>query len=208
MQNGTHGFMGGNGFMGGYGLWTLLGVLLAIFLIVAIVKMVQKKQSAAATAGGLQEPEPPDTCCAGNPGILRDGRTTHPLDQLLALGLLDAERVRGELAACGRCSAEASRCGNGPRVPRQGPIDPPSRCQVRARLAQRNPLAGASELRHLPGALRARGHFAGPHRQPRPDGVEPRPAGFRGVQLVRIAPHPRLWRRGTMHLSRRPLAPW
>jgi uncharacterized membrane protein len=41
MQNTTH--MGENGFMGGYGLWTVLGVLLAIFLVVAIVKMVQKK---------------------------------------------------------------------------------------------------------------------------------------------------------------------
>jgi uncharacterized membrane protein len=37
MQNTTHGFMGG------YGLWTVLGVLLAILLAVAIVKMVQKK---------------------------------------------------------------------------------------------------------------------------------------------------------------------
>lgn len=37
MQNTTHGFMGG------YGLWTVLGVLLAICLIVAIVRMVQKK---------------------------------------------------------------------------------------------------------------------------------------------------------------------
>jgi uncharacterized membrane protein len=37
MQNSTHGFMGG------YGLWTVLGVLLAIFLVVAIVRMVQKK---------------------------------------------------------------------------------------------------------------------------------------------------------------------
>lgn len=37
MQGTTHGFMGG------YGLWTVLGVLLAIFLVVAIVKMVQKK---------------------------------------------------------------------------------------------------------------------------------------------------------------------
>jgi uncharacterized membrane protein len=32
-----------NGYMGGYGLWTILGALLAIFLVVAIVKMVQKK---------------------------------------------------------------------------------------------------------------------------------------------------------------------
>jgi hypothetical protein len=29
--------------MGGYGLWTVLGVLLAIFLVVAIVRMVQKR---------------------------------------------------------------------------------------------------------------------------------------------------------------------
>ncbi|MEK6686983.1 MAG: YjcZ family sporulation protein [Gemmatimonadota bacterium] len=32
-----------SGYMGGYGLWTILGVLLAIFLVVAIVRMVQKK---------------------------------------------------------------------------------------------------------------------------------------------------------------------
>ena len=32
-----------NGVMGGHGLWTVSGVLLVIFLIVAIVKMVQKK---------------------------------------------------------------------------------------------------------------------------------------------------------------------
>lgn len=31
------------GFMGGYGLWWVLGVLLAIFLVVAIVRMAQKK---------------------------------------------------------------------------------------------------------------------------------------------------------------------
>lgn len=37
MQNGMNGVMGGNG------LGTVIGVLLAIFLIVAIVKMVQKK---------------------------------------------------------------------------------------------------------------------------------------------------------------------
>ena len=37
MQNTTHGFMGG------YGLGTVLGVLLAIFLVVAIVRMMQKK---------------------------------------------------------------------------------------------------------------------------------------------------------------------
>jgi hypothetical protein len=37
MQNNMNGVMGGNG------LWTVIGVLLVIFLIVAIVKMVQKK---------------------------------------------------------------------------------------------------------------------------------------------------------------------
>jgi uncharacterized membrane protein len=37
MQNTPHGFMGG------YGLWTVLGVLLVILLVVAIVRMVQKK---------------------------------------------------------------------------------------------------------------------------------------------------------------------
>jgi len=37
MQNGSHGFMGG------YGLWTILGILLVVFLVVAIMKMVQKK---------------------------------------------------------------------------------------------------------------------------------------------------------------------
>lgn len=42
-QMGGNGEMGGNGFMGGYGWWALLCVLLAIFLVVAIVKMVQKK---------------------------------------------------------------------------------------------------------------------------------------------------------------------
>lgn len=37
MQNTTHGFMGG------YGLWTVLGVLAAIFLVVAIAQMVRRK---------------------------------------------------------------------------------------------------------------------------------------------------------------------
>jgi len=32
-----------HGFMGGYGLWAIVGVLLAIFFVVAIVRMVQKK---------------------------------------------------------------------------------------------------------------------------------------------------------------------
>jgi uncharacterized membrane protein len=45
MQNMPNGFMNhdGNGFMGGYGIWPIVGILLAIFLVVAIVKMVQKK---------------------------------------------------------------------------------------------------------------------------------------------------------------------
>jgi uncharacterized membrane protein len=37
MQNTTHGFMGG------YGIWMVLGVLLAILLVVAIIRMVDKK---------------------------------------------------------------------------------------------------------------------------------------------------------------------
>jgi uncharacterized membrane protein len=37
MQNTTHGLMGG------YGLWMVLGVLLAILLVVAIIKMLDKK---------------------------------------------------------------------------------------------------------------------------------------------------------------------
>ena len=41
MQNNVNGFM--NGYMGGNGIWPIVGVLLAIFLVVAIVKMVQKK---------------------------------------------------------------------------------------------------------------------------------------------------------------------
>lgn len=32
-----------NGVMGGIGLWTVIGVLLVIFLIVAIVRMLQRK---------------------------------------------------------------------------------------------------------------------------------------------------------------------
>lgn len=46
MQNGHmdgNGIMGGNGFLGGYGLWVVLCVALVVFLIVAIVKMVEKK---------------------------------------------------------------------------------------------------------------------------------------------------------------------
>jgi uncharacterized membrane protein len=35
--------MGGNGFLGGYGLWAILCILVVIFLVVAIIKMVQKK---------------------------------------------------------------------------------------------------------------------------------------------------------------------
>lgn len=37
MVDTTHGFMGGNG------LWMVLGVLLTVFLVLAIVKMVQRK---------------------------------------------------------------------------------------------------------------------------------------------------------------------
>jgi uncharacterized membrane protein len=37
MHNTTHGLMGG------YGIWMILGILLAILLVVAIVKMVEKK---------------------------------------------------------------------------------------------------------------------------------------------------------------------
>ena len=36
MQNNMHGFMGG------YGLWTIIGVLLVIFLVVAIARMLKK----------------------------------------------------------------------------------------------------------------------------------------------------------------------
>lgn len=39
MQNNMHGF---NGFMSGYGLWTILGILLAIFLVAAILRMQRK----------------------------------------------------------------------------------------------------------------------------------------------------------------------
>ena len=35
--------MHNNGFMGGYGLWPLLGVLLAVFLVLAIAKLVKQK---------------------------------------------------------------------------------------------------------------------------------------------------------------------
>ena len=34
----------GHGFMGGYGFYWFLGVLLAVFLVVAILKMVQKNK--------------------------------------------------------------------------------------------------------------------------------------------------------------------
>jgi uncharacterized membrane protein len=37
MQNTTHGLMGG------YGIWMVLGILVAILLVVAIIKMVDKK---------------------------------------------------------------------------------------------------------------------------------------------------------------------
>ena len=35
--------MHNSGFMGGYGLWPLLGVLLAVFLVLAIAKMGRQK---------------------------------------------------------------------------------------------------------------------------------------------------------------------
>ncbi len=40
MQGNMHGF---NGFMSGGGLWTILGILLAVFLVVAIVRMMRKQ---------------------------------------------------------------------------------------------------------------------------------------------------------------------
>ncbi len=45
MQQTPNGFMnhGGSGAIGGYGIWPIVGILLAIFLVVVIVKMVQKK---------------------------------------------------------------------------------------------------------------------------------------------------------------------
>ena len=43
MQVNVEGHMGGGyGFMGGNTLWMVLGVLLVIFLVVAIVRMVEK----------------------------------------------------------------------------------------------------------------------------------------------------------------------
>lgn len=43
MQNGGHGLMGGNGIMGGSGLYSVVGALLVVLLIVAIVRMAQRK---------------------------------------------------------------------------------------------------------------------------------------------------------------------
>lgn len=43
MQTTDHGFMDGHGFMGTNSLWTVVGVLLAVFLVVAILKLVQRK---------------------------------------------------------------------------------------------------------------------------------------------------------------------
>lgn len=43
MQGNAHGFMDGYGFMGGNGLWTVVVVLLAVFLVVGITRMLQKK---------------------------------------------------------------------------------------------------------------------------------------------------------------------
>ena len=44
MQNPSNGFMNhdGNGFMG-YGITPILGILLVVFLVAAIIKMLQKK---------------------------------------------------------------------------------------------------------------------------------------------------------------------
>ena len=33
----------GSGMMGGYGIWPVVGVLLAVFLVIAIIKMLNKK---------------------------------------------------------------------------------------------------------------------------------------------------------------------
>jgi uncharacterized membrane protein len=33
----------GSGMMGGYGIWLVVGVLLAVFLVIAIIKMLNKK---------------------------------------------------------------------------------------------------------------------------------------------------------------------
>ena len=41
MQNNMYDSM--NGYMNGNGIWPIVGALLAIFLVVAIVRMVQKK---------------------------------------------------------------------------------------------------------------------------------------------------------------------
>ncbi len=35
--------MHNNGLMGGFGLWPLLGLLLAVFLVLAIAKMAKRK---------------------------------------------------------------------------------------------------------------------------------------------------------------------
>ncbi len=44
MQINVEGHMGGGyGFMDGNGLWMVLGVLLLIFLVLAIVRMVEKR---------------------------------------------------------------------------------------------------------------------------------------------------------------------
>ena len=43
MQIADHGFMDGHGFMGVSNVWTVVGALLIIFLVVAIMKLMQRK---------------------------------------------------------------------------------------------------------------------------------------------------------------------
>lgn len=45
MQNMSNDVMNhdGNGLMGGYGIWLIVGILLAVFLVAAIVRMVRAK---------------------------------------------------------------------------------------------------------------------------------------------------------------------
>ncbi len=45
MQNMSNDVMNhdANGFMGGYGIWPIVGILLAIFLVAAIVRMARAK---------------------------------------------------------------------------------------------------------------------------------------------------------------------
>ena len=43
MQGNTHGFMDGYGFMGGSALWTVIALLLVVFLVVGTIRMLQKR---------------------------------------------------------------------------------------------------------------------------------------------------------------------